>query len=326
MSCPDYMAKQLVPRNDDGMFSDPIRLLNRFGNANWRAFQLLDFGLDRIFSAAAVWKTRLEGIEYPWLVWSMDDDWCYLQQQLVRLVGWTPVVGYDPRAGVPKKMLPGAVLIDFNADLNLPILWMHFPIDFIFLFAPRLAFWHADLFCSRDNMEYLAQLFRSLKDDEIAITRPTGGRLGGKLGNSRLVNTLTFWRPDRRRFWELAGCITAGASRHMFDHGCSIWQGWAFHPNCPDAKEFNRRFARYWDSGAGVLYWHERYRRPVKIIPEAQLVEGHFSPIGNKNYRKRFRAVSPDTETLNGGDNLRANITAVQAARELGILELFDAF
>jgi hypothetical protein len=142
---PDYMAKNLIPPDDDGMFVNRERLLNRLGNANWRAFQALDFGLERILSAAAVWKDHLEGIEYPWLVWSIDDDWCYLQQQLVRLVGWTPVVGSDPRSGVPAKLVPGAVLINFNADLKLPILYMHFPIYFIFAFAPRLAFRHSDL-------------------------------------------------------------------------------------------------------------------------------------------------------------------------------------
>jgi hypothetical protein len=160
MPVPDYMAKKLIPPDDDGMFTNRERLLNRLGNANWRAFQALDFGLERILSAAVVWKDHLEGIEYPWLVWSIDDDWCYLQQQLVRLVGWTPVVGYDPRSGVPAKLVPGAVLIDFNADLKLPILWMHFPIDFIFAFAPRLAFWHSDLLCTRDNMQYLVERFQ----------------------------------------------------------------------------------------------------------------------------------------------------------------------
>ena len=79
---------------------------------------------------------------------------------MARLVNWTPVVGYDPRSGVPAKLVPGAVLIDFNADLKLPILYMHFPIDFIFAFAPRLAFWHSDLLCTRDNMQYLVERFQ----------------------------------------------------------------------------------------------------------------------------------------------------------------------
>ena len=92
-------------------------------------------------------------------------------------------------------------------------------------------------------MQYLAEMFRPLKDGEIVITKPT---------ENRFVNTITFWRRDQRRFWELGGCNTAAASRNIFDHGCSMWQGWSFHPNCPDAKEFDRHLSRYWDHSAGL--------------------------------------------------------------------------
>jgi hypothetical protein len=152
-------------------------------------------------------------------------------------------------------------------------------------------------------------MFRRLKDGEIAITKPT---------ENRFVNTITFWRRDQRRFWELAGCITAAASRNIFDHGCSMWQGWSFHPNCPDAKEFDRRLRRYWDHSAGLRYWHERYNRPVRLIPEARLAEGHFTQIGNPDYRN----VTPNREDRNAGIDLRANFTVLQAAAKVGILDL----
>src|SRR5690242_11726161 len=114
MPVPGYMLRRLVPPNDDGRFKDRERLLKRLGTANWRAFQALDFDLDQIFSAAERWKEHLQGIESPWLVWSIDGDWCYLQQRLVQSIGWTPVVGFDPRAGAPTRLVPGAVLVDFN--------------------------------------------------------------------------------------------------------------------------------------------------------------------------------------------------------------------
>jgi hypothetical protein len=82
------------------------------------------------------------------------------------------------------------------------------------------------------------------------ITKPT---------ENRFVNTIIFWRRDQRRFWELGVCNTAAASRNIFDHGCSMWQGWSFHPNCPDAKEFDRHLSRYWDHSAGLRCWHEQY-------------------------------------------------------------------
>jgi hypothetical protein len=308
MPVPDYMTEKLAAASD---FADQESLRKRLGVANWRAFQSLDFGLERILSAAENWRKSLEGIELPWLVWSIDDDWCYVQQQLVHLVGWTPVVGFDPRAGAPAKRFPGAVLVDFNENLNLPVMYMHFPLDFVFAFAPRLAFWHSDLLCTRNNMQYLADLFRSLKDGEVAIAVPT---------ENRIANTIAFWRRSQRRFWELAGCITAGASRDMFGRGCGIWMSWSFHPNCPDAKEFRRRQSRYWDHGAGLRYWHERYAGPVKLIPEARLAEGHFSRTRDKN----FRVVTPVSEDRNSGIDLRENFTAWQAAGKLGILDLLQ--
>src|SRR6185437_7853771 len=77
---------------------------------------------DVIRARAAIWKDRLSGIEKPWLCWNVDSDWCLVQQKLVRHVGWTPVIGFDPRVGPPRDLLPEAVVVDFNEGLGLPLL------------------------------------------------------------------------------------------------------------------------------------------------------------------------------------------------------------
>ena len=143
MVMPNFMEQSILPNHDESdenlrtMFTDEKRLLKRLGNANWRAFQLLNrlhpsqFNMDRIFACAAEWKSQLTGIDYPWLVWSVNDDWAYIQQKMVVKQGWIPILGYDPRIKQPKKVLKETIVIDFNKGLNLPILYMHFPIYFI---------------------------------------------------------------------------------------------------------------------------------------------------------------------------------------------------
>jgi len=298
----EHQAKLLKP----GMSADDIRQRNvyRLGNANWEAFQALGCDIGMFLEAAEDWKKALDGIQYPWLVWSMLDDWCYVQQKLVESAGWTPIVGYDPRHP-PTKLTKNAVLIDFNARLKLPVMWMHVPIDFIFMLAPRMAFWHADLLCSPQNMTYLSDLFRGLRDGEGAIVNPTS-----KLGLGRFLAPHTF------RYWELAGCFTRGASQHMFDHGCSIYQQFMFHPNCPSEEEFKRRLKYYWDSGSGIYYWHRRYQPSLHLIPEKRLDAGHFTRITRK---ETFKTVSPNNELRDGGADLQANFTIEQAVRKVGL-------
>src|SRR5438876_4443353 len=82
------------------------------GTGNWKAYTL---PLERIYAAAGMWRRQLEGVEKPWLCWNVSPRWSLVQQKLVREVGWTPVVGFDPRAGAP-PLIAGALLIDFNAD------------------------------------------------------------------------------------------------------------------------------------------------------------------------------------------------------------------
>src|SRR5262249_52326495 len=110
----------------------------RSGTGNWEAF---DRGLDEVRRAAEPWKQALRGCEKPWLCWNLNDRWSLVQQKLVRSVGWTPVVGWDPSNGVGcPPLIPEAIAIDFNADLKLPTLWVHVPLEFAFLWTERLAF------------------------------------------------------------------------------------------------------------------------------------------------------------------------------------------
>lgn len=319
MQIPQYMQANLEkvinqPESDTnlpGMFSDKDRLLKRLGNANWRAFQALNMQFDThlhwetLLKAADDWKAALDGVEFPWLVWSVDEDWAYVQQKMVSDAGWTPVVGFDPRAGAPKKLTPDAILIDFNKHLQLPIVYMHLPIDFIFHFAPRMAFFHSDLIIRPDKMRWLSELFKDLPDGEIAMTNLT------KIKNPFLQKM--FVRPFK--LFELAGCITRGASQDIFDKGCSMWQGWAFHPNCPDEAEFNKRLKKHWDHGAGLLYWQKRYGGKVTIIQEHFLDEGHFSRTSKDN----FKVISDNNENRNTGLDLRSNYNVYELAQAFGI-------
>ncbi len=159
------------------------------GLGDWRAFSL---PLDKVMQCARDWKAAVAGIECPWLCWHVNDRWTAIQTALVRQVGWTPVVGYDPRFGAPTIAIDG-VVIDFNRHLNLSLMYMHFPLEFVFLWVPRLAFWHSDLLCRIPVMQHLANQFRTLKPGEMAAIKEYGGDETGltfaaiAIGNSQAV-------------------------------------------------------------------------------------------------------------------------------------------
>lgn len=252
----------------------------RAGQGNWRRFKEVGFSMDVIRARAAIWKDRLSGIEKPWLCWNVDSDWCLVQQKLVRHVGWTPVIGFDPRVGPPRDLLPEAVVVDFNEGLGLPVLYPHFVMEFAFLWAPRLAFWHSDLLVRLPLLESIASEFNALKPGEIFVTKSDQG-----------------WRhafsKRYRRHWELIGCTTMEASKDQFDKGCGWWMGFADHINCPSDEERKRRAGYYWDHGTGIYYWHRRYHGPTKVLSGRAIHEGHCTKIGNSKYR---RSVPKDTD------------------------------
>ncbi len=281
----------------------------RFGRGNWRYFHLLDLDLVELLAEAERWGAALDDISHPWLCWNISHDWCLVQQKLARSVGWTPVVGYDPRVGAPRHLVDEAIAIDFNERLQLPVLQMHFVLDFAFTMVPRLAFWHSDLLCRPETMRWLGARFRGLGDGELAIVKPQGTRWERLIGRTR-------------RYAEFVGCVTRDASRQNFDVGCGFWRGFCFHPNCPDAREFRRRSRRYWDFGSGLKYWRDRYRGEIAEIPERLIDEGHhsrISPINNKSFVPRTAG-----DQRHSGTDLEANVSLAEACRRLGLETLFD--
>lgn len=238
------------------------------GTGNWEKFTV---PLEKMFEIAAGWKDILGTVDKPWLCWNVSPRWCYLQQRLVQHVGWTPVVGFDPRTG-PPPLVEGSILIDFNEKLQLPVLWPHVPLEFAFLFTRRLAFWHADLLCRLPVMEHLASLFSSLEDGQMSAVFDRGGRR--RQFNFKL-----------HRFWELCGCTTRSASENQFYNGTGWWRHFELHPKCAPEEERTRRKRYHWDSGVGILYWKNNYNGHIIPIDPKLVKEGHCSEIGNKNYR-----------------------------------------
>ena len=235
----------------------------RTGRGNWNAF---DLPIDSVLIAARAWSRALDGIGRPWLCWSVDDDWSMVQQRLVAGVGWTPVVGFDPRVG-PPPTISEAILVDFNQQLRLPVLYPHFVLEFVFAFADKLAFWHSDLLLTEGDMAKFARTFADLSDGEMAaVASPSGWR--------RLV------AGRKRRYWELLGCTTRAASRSQFDHGCGWWMHFHNHPNFPGGG--SRRY--HWEYGCGIHHWQRACGGRVRDIAEADITYGHFSRISNKSY------------------------------------------
>ncbi len=238
------------------------------GTGDWGAFKR---PFAEVESAAGEWKRALGNVERPWLCWNINDEWCVVQQRLVLAVGWTPVVGWDTNClNGPPTVLPGGVAIDFNAQFRFPVMWVHFPIEFAFLWAPRLAFWHSDLLVRLDKLARIARLFAALSDGEMAAVNATGG----------LRN---FMNRKTHRYWELIACTTRGASEDQFRRGCGWWRSIALHPNAP-AREIEARSTYYYDHGVGVMYWKRMYGGRVRNISEKLVSEGHCTRVRNKDY------------------------------------------
>ena len=274
------------------------------GTGNWQAYTL---SLDRVYNAAAQWKRTLEGVEYPWLCWNVSNAWSLLQQKLVRKTGWTPVVGFDPRVGIP-PLVTGAIGIDFNADFQFPVMWPHFPLEFAFLFTPRLAFWHADLLCRFELMEALAAQFSSLRPGAMAAVLDKGG----------LRNSLAF---KTHRFWELCGCTTSEASADQFRRGAGWWRNFQQHPSCTDPRERLKRSAYSYDSGVGILYWRNVYHGSVTDVGIRRVKEGHCSEIGAAKYVPGPDHTNPKR---NLSSELEQNYSLAEVARRLGIDSLLE--
>lgn len=254
----------------------------KIGTGNWRAFP--HDALPRVHEAAAEWKAALAGIDKPWLCWSVDDEWCLTQQQLVREAGWTPVVGTDGNVRRP-RLLPESVFVDFNSHLRLPLMWMHFPLEFVFLFAERLAFWHSDVLPPVRVMRMLAERFERVPDGSMMAVRRERVSWGERV--RRLVKRKPLFY---KRWWEVVGCTTAGASESQFRHGCGWWRYPRLHPNAQPFAE--RAYQR--EHGVGIWLWMTHCNGQVADV-ECDIDEYHYST-NRKEYVRRWK----DSGTIAG--------------------------
>ncbi|WP_018878413.1 hypothetical protein [Thioalkalivibrio sp. ALE28] len=283
-------------------YTEEVRALLREAKGNWDFFPPTK--IPQMEEAAREWASALEGIERPWLCWNVDEDWCRIQQRLVRSVGWTPVVGGDPRAGRP-PLESGAIAVDFNARFDYPIMHFLFPIEFSHLFTQKIAFWHSDLVVRKTVMENLATMFENLPDGSAAAV-------------DRRRGWYRRWRGQRGRFWELVACTTAGASRDQYAKGAGWWRNIWRHPNCRDVLRQRLEHRYDYDHGAGILAWHEVHGGNVVPIPHGWVEEGHCTRVGNSNYRRR----SPQDERRDLGKDLSHNFDLREVCQRLGISDL----
>lgn len=288
MTDPASLSKESTPVADKWF---------RTGMGNWGACEI---PLDQLRAVARGWREPLSGVQKPWLCWNVDDDWCLLQQRLVKAVGWTPLVGFDPRVG-PPPLEKGVVLVDFNSQLGLPTMYPHFVIEFMFEFCDRLAFWHSDLLVRVPVMQRLADEFAQMGDGELAAVPGRGGVRG-------------WLKPWSHRYWELIGCTTRSASQDQFELGAGWWYNFTGHPNFRGRDTFlGQRY--YWDHGTGIMYWARKRGRRVHEIPERLVAEGHFTSIGAKGYIRK----SPNSHLRNLNADLQANFDLASCARKLDL-------
>ncbi|MDB1123715.1 hypothetical protein [Vibrio algarum] len=279
---------------DDDIDPKSERARFLFARGGWPAFHRINFDIDLIFSAAEEWKRDLEGLDKAWLVWNAHDDWCSVQQRLVESVGWTPLVGCDPRVGKPTNLSKNAIFYDFNKTLKLPFLHPVFVLEFVFLFIDKLAFWHSDLLLPTEKMQTLADLFDELEDGQTCAVKHWHKK--------------RFWRKPQRA-WELVGCTTKNASLNQYEVGSGWWSNIYAHINCPDEKEaIYRKNKVNWDHGAGIKYWKDRYGGDLKYIPLEYVEKGHFSPTSHpKLFARQKHAIGRD---LNSQLDSQTGVTA----------------
>jgi hypothetical protein len=246
------------------------------GTGNWRVFPKESLPL--VFDAAEEWKKALAGIEKPWLCWCVDEDWCLVQQKLVTAAGWTPVVGTDGAYPSP-RLTKQAVFIDFNRRFRFPMMWIHFPLEFAFSFARTLAFWHSDVLPPVSLMQRIGAEFDTITDGQLIGVRRE------KVGLLQRAKRLVKGKPlFYRRWFEVIGCTTAGASLSQFENGCGWWRYPQLHPNAQDWVQ--SAFPR--EHGVGVWYW-EKYCRGQGRQLSVDITPHHYSTNNRRYIRKWTR-------------------------------------
>jgi hypothetical protein len=246
------------------------------GTGNWRVFPKAHLPL--VFDAAAEWTTALKGIEKPWLCWCVDEDWCVVQQKLVAAAGWTPVVGTDGSIAYP-RLISEAIFVDFNRQLQLPMMWMHFPLEFVFCFSGKLAFWHSDVLPPVSMMRSIGAEFDTITDGQLIGVRRE------KVGILQRVKRLVKGKPlFYRRWFEVIGCTTAGASKSQFENGCGWWRYPQQHPNAHDWIQ--NAYPR--EHGVGVWFWEKHCNGQARQLSVD--IDAHHYSTNNRGYIRRWRS------------------------------------
>jgi hypothetical protein len=219
----------------------------------------------------------------------------------VQYAGWTPVVGHDTNIESP-VVLPGSIYVNFNEGLNLPRLMAFFVLEWIFLFAERLAFWHADFLLSKKDMIKAAKCFEDLRQGEFAMP----------WGSSRpVMRFLARFRPinNSNRLFEVIGCTTREASLQQYKEGLGFWRNPQRHPE-------NRSLPPdypYWEHSVGVSLWARRHPERHRL-PEVDIKTGH----ANSWKLPGLRETTPKQRLLEEYENIR------DYAKKLGIGDLLD--
>lgn len=245
------------------MLTPSIREEGRIGSGNWDAFP--HERIFQVYKAAEKWADQLKNIKKPWLCWCLSNQWCILQQRLVHYVGWTPVIGNDTTINDP-TVLDGSVYVDFNQELKLPRLHRCFPLEWIFLFTDKLAFWHSDLLLTKKDMEKTAQCFEDLQQGGIAMDWING--------SSFLMRTIRRMLPigNKNRLFEVLGCNTRTASKYQYENGLGFWRHPEKHPNNVTLPPNYP----HWEHSIGVSLWIKKNPKNHKSIG-VNTAQGHAS-------------------------------------------------
>ena len=233
---PDRTGPRTGP--DGRVVKTPAEKYRAKGHGNWACWDTSE--LEQLSAAAARWAAALPPGDRYWLCWNIQDDWCKLQQRLVLEVGWTPVVSVDCSQVAAPTILPGAIRLDFQAGLLVPDMWMHFPLELVFEWVDRVAFWHSDLLVPVPVMREYARRFEGLAGPVTAAV----------FCRRNLLRPRAWDNADR--WFEVIGCTTREASRSQFQCGAGWWKHFQNHPNCgpvPDLVNY------HWDHGGGIRYW-----------------------------------------------------------------------
>jgi hypothetical protein len=85
-----------------------------------------------------------------------------------------------------------------------------------------------------------------------------------------------------KRWWEVVGCTTAGASASQFEHGCGWWRYPRLHPNArPWADSAYQR-----EHGVGIWLWMTHCRGRVDDVRCD--VDAHHYSTNRRQYVRRW--------------------------------------